>query len=86
MLKTFLQYKGDYAGKTVLVVNEAYTSRTCSNCGSLSGPQGVNELRVRDWECADCGMQHNRDVNAARNILSLGMSQHPPLAGMSRAA
>ena len=85
MLKTFLQYKGDYAGKTVLVVNEAYTSRACSNCGSLSGPQGVNGLRVREWECA-CGMKHDRDVNAARNILNLGMSQHPPSAGMSRAA
>lgn len=81
MLKTFLQYKGDYAGKIVLVVNESYTSRACSNCGALSGPQGVNGLRVRDWECVECGIQHNRDVNAARNILNFGMSQHPPFAG-----
>ena len=79
MLKTFVQYKGDYAGKRVEVVSEAYTSRACSNCGALSGPRGVNGLRVKEWTCDDCGESHDRDINAAKNILRL--SQQPPSAG-----
>ena len=81
MLRTFLQYKGSYAGRNVSVVNEAYTTQVCSNCGSLSGPKGLRQLVVREWSCVDCGELHDRDVNAARNILTLGMRRHPPLAG-----
>jgi IS605 OrfB family transposase len=69
MLKTQLQYKGQQAGRSVSVVSERYTSVTCSSCGSLSGPRGVNGLIVRSWICRDCGESHDRDVNAARNIL-----------------
>jgi putative transposase len=69
MLKQMLQYKGEHAGRSVSVVCERYTSRACSRCGSLSGPRGVNGLRVRRWTCVDCGESHDRDVNAARNIL-----------------
>ena len=75
MLKTFLQYKGQQAGRNVKVINEAYTSRACSNCGSLSGPKGLRQLSVRDWKCVDCGAAHDRDVNASLNILRLG-SRH----------
>lgn len=69
-LKTQLQYKGQWAGRNVKVVDEAYTSRTCSACGCLSGPKGVNGLRVRAWTCQDCGAVHDRDINAAINILA----------------
>ena len=69
MLKQMLLYKGECAGRSVEIVNESFTSRTCSCCGSLTGPQGVNGLRVRQWECKECGSFHDRDVNAARNIL-----------------
>jgi IS605 OrfB family transposase len=69
MLKAQLQYKGQQAGRSVQVVCERNTSRTCSYCGSLSGPQSVNGLRVRQWMCSQCGDWHDRDVNAARNIL-----------------
>ena len=55
MLKTMLQYKGQQAGRSVQIVSERNTSRTCSSCGSLSGPHGVNGLRVRRWTCAACG-------------------------------
>lgn len=72
ILKTQLQYKGEHAGRSVQIVNESYTSVTCSSCGSLSGPRGVNGLNVRAWICADCGESHERDVNAARNILARG--------------
>jgi putative transposase len=72
MLKRFLQYKGECAGRTVQVVNERNTSRACSNCGALTGPKGLRQLAVRTWECARCGESHDRDVNAARNILMAG--------------
>jgi IS605 OrfB family transposase len=69
MLKAQLHYKGQQAGRRVEVVNEAYTTRACSECGCLSGPQGLTALVVREWTCAECGAVHSRDVNAARNIL-----------------
>jgi putative transposase len=72
MLKTQLQYKGQQAGRSVSIVNEQYTSRACSACRALTGPAGVNGLRVRTWVCRACGETHDRDVNAARNILSAG--------------
>jgi transposase len=74
LLKTQLQYKGQWAGRSVQIVNEANTSRACSCCGSLTGPSGVNGLRVRTWTCHERGVAHDRDVNAARNILSVGVS------------
>ncbi len=70
ILKTQLLYKGEYAGRSVRIVNERNTSRTCSHCDSLTGPTGVNGLRVRTWICRGCGAFHDRDVNAARNILA----------------
>ncbi len=79
MLKTQLQYKGQWAGRSVEVVNEAFTTRACSQCGSLSGPQGLRQLVVREWTCTACETVHDRDKNAARNILR---SRHrPPSAG-----
>ena len=72
ILKTQLHYKGQQAGRCVLIVNESYTSRACSACGALTGPAGVNGLRVRRWMCRACGDTHDRDVNAARNILVAG--------------
>jgi putative transposase len=69
MLRGYLQYKSQQAGRTFQIVNERNSSRTCSNCDALTGPQGVNGLRVRRWTCAACGEPHDREVNAARNIL-----------------
>jgi putative transposase len=76
ILKRQLLYKGQWAGRCVQIVNEAHINRACSSCGSLSGPKGVNGLRVRSWICHGCGVTHDRDVNAARNILAVGRS--PP--------
>jgi hypothetical protein len=42
---------------------------TCSACGALSAPRGVNGLTVRSWICSGCGESHDRAVNAARNIM-----------------
>jgi IS605 OrfB family transposase len=72
MLKAQLHYKGEYAGRCVQIVNERNTTRGCSNCGSLTGPSGLDRLFVRQWMCHGCGVTHDRDVNAARNILAAG--------------
>jgi putative transposase len=72
MLRRMLQYKGEHAGRSVKIVNERDTTRACSTCGSPSGPRGLRQLVVRHWGCAHCGEWHDRDVNAARNILRAG--------------
>src|ERR1700691_2736476 len=69
MLKAQLQYKGQQAGRCVLVVDERNTTRTCSSCRALTGPRGLDMLAVRTWVCNVCGGIHDRDVNAAKNIL-----------------
>ena len=79
-LKTMLEYKCAHAGIVFKEVREGYTTRTCSACGSLSG---VNGLRIRDWECMECGVVHDRDVNAARNILSLAAGHRRPEVGIT---
>jgi len=72
ILKTQLQYKGQQAGRYVSIVGERNTTRTCSSCKALTGPAGLDMLAVRIWVCSACGDTHDRDVNAARNILSAG--------------
>jgi transposase len=57
-----------------LRVPSHHSTRTCSACGSLSGPTGYAGLKVRQWVCRDCGVANERDVNAARNSLLLGES------------
>jgi putative transposase len=72
ILKTQLQYKGQQAGRCVSIVSERNTTRTCSTCKALTGPKGLSMRAVRIWVCSACGDTHDRDVNAARNILSAG--------------
>ena len=73
-LKTMLEYKSHQAGIVFEVVNESYTTQTCSCCGSIpaSSPKGRAGLRIREWVCSGCGAVHDRDINAARNILAAG--------------
>jgi putative transposase len=71
--RTMLKYKCDHAGVWFEEVNEAYTTQTCSHCGSRqSSPRGRAGLGIREWTCQQCGTLHDRDVNAAKNILALG--------------
>lgn len=65
-----LEYKAARYGRTFAKVDRwAPTSQVCSACGVKDGPKPLN---VREWGCAACGAHHDRDVNAARNILTLG--------------
>jgi len=53
-------------------VDEAFSTRTCSACRTRSGPQGIAGLGIRAWTCGECGAAHDRDLNAAKNILAAG--------------
>ena len=73
-LKTLLKYKALARGVTYLEVNEAYSTQTCSECGCIpaSSPKGRSGLIIREWTCSECGATHDRDINAAKNILRFG--------------
>ena len=77
--RDMLRYKASRHGATFLEVNESFTTQTCSTCGSRpeSRPKGIAGLGIREWVCSDCGASHDRDVNAARNILMIGRSAAP---------
>ena len=72
-LREFLIYKGDNHGRIVSLVDSKYTTMTCSSCLARSGPTGLSELDVRDWECSVCGADHDRDINSAMVILDSGL-------------
>lgn len=70
-----LSYKAIMHGGRYIVVPERMSTQTCSECGSLplSRPRGIAGLGIREWTCDNCGAVHDRDVNAARNILRVGL-------------
>lgn len=76
MFRTQLAYKAIRHGVLFEKVNEAYSTQTCSCCGVIPGssPKGRAGLGIRGWTCGSCGAVHDRDVNAARNILARGLA------------
>ena len=74
-----LKYKAERSGKTIQVIDRFYAStQLCSECEEKSGPCGFSQLNVREWTCSNCGVTHDRDVNAAKNILSKGIEDFLP--------
>src|SRR5229473_1381937 len=70
--RTMLLYKCDDAGVWFDEVDEAFSTQDCSVCNSRAGPRGRKDLGIRGWQCTVCGAIHDRNVNAAHNILAAG--------------
>lgn len=68
--RTFLEYKATKHGTVVEFIDRFYAStQTCFDCQAVTGPKGIDNLHVREWVCCECGTVHDRDINAALNVL-----------------
>ncbi|MFF1443910.1 RNA-guided endonuclease InsQ/TnpB family protein [Streptomyces sp. NPDC058295] len=71
-LRTMLEYKCAWYGRELVVIDRFFpSSKLCGNCGTV---REKLPLSVREWTCDNCGVVHDRDANAARNILAAGLA------------
>ncbi|MGM9583697.1 MAG: RNA-guided endonuclease TnpB family protein, partial [Phascolarctobacterium sp.] len=67
-----LSYKAKWYGRTIIRIDKFFqSSQRCHSCGHIN-PE-IKDLSVREWTCQKCGAIHDRDVNAAMNILNEGL-------------
>ena len=67
-----LEYKARWYGKRLEVIDRfAPTSKTCSDCGKKNQKLALSD---REWVCLGCGTLHDKDLNAAKNILAAGLA------------
>ena len=73
--RRMLEYKAEWYGRQLIIIDRYYPStQTCSHCGAKTGPKGRGNLDVRAWTCPACDTRHDRDGNAAENILAAGLA------------
>ncbi|RKT84241.1 putative transposase [Saccharopolyspora antimicrobica] len=71
-LRSMLEYKCRWYGRELVVIDRWFpSSKTCSMCGCSAANLRLN---IREWTCEGCGETHDRDVNAAKNILAAGLA------------
>ncbi len=67
-----LEYKCDWYGRTLIKIDRWFpSSKRCGNCGHIVDKMPLN---IREWDCPQCGTHHDRDINAAKNILAAGLA------------
>jgi len=67
-----LDYKCLWYGRKLVKIDQWFpSSKRCSNCGHIVDKMPLN---IRDWQCPNCGINHDRDVNAGKNILAAGLA------------
>ncbi|MHB1300987.1 MAG: IS200/IS605 family element RNA-guided endonuclease TnpB [Burkholderiales bacterium] len=67
-----LEYKSQWYGRELIGIDRWYpSSKRCSDCGHTVSTMPLN---VRKWTCPECGVNHDRDINAARNVLAVGLT------------
>jgi len=77
-------YKSKVCGRSFKPINSKFTTMTCSNCWSLTGPTGLSGLAVRSWTCSVCGTHHDRDINSAKVVLKTGLGTSHEEAALRR--
>ena len=77
---SMLEYKAEWYGRKVVKIDRFYPStQLCSGCGYKNESiKGLSGLKFRSWTCPECGEAHDRDLNAARNILKEGLKSIEP--------
>ncbi|MDJ0581569.1 RNA-guided endonuclease TnpB family protein [Crocosphaera sp.] len=67
-----LEYKCEWYGKKLVKIDHYFpNSKRCGNCGHIVDKLPLN---IREWECPECGTNHDRDINASQNILAAGLA------------
>ncbi len=70
--RRMLEYKAAWYGREIIIAPQDYaSSQICSECGQKN--PDVKNLAIRQWQCPKCGAKHDRDINAAKNLVKLAM-------------
>jgi len=71
-IRSMLEYKSLWNGCKLMIINPAFTSQKCSECGKVDSE---NRKTQADFKCTVCGHKENADINAAKNIKTAGLAE-----------